>query len=96
MPKYKVKPESWGICEPASPKDDKHYPTIYFPVSKEMLASLSPGEEIKVTFTGKVKGTELRENEGDKNNKAEVRMEIYEVEAYAEGEYEKLAKDDDE
>lgn len=103
MPKYKVKPESFGLCAPstaeATEKDKKHYPTVYFPASKEILGALTPGEEVTVTLKGKVKRTELRESDNSKdtyNNKAEITMEIYEVEAYGEGEFEKLSKDDDE
>lgn len=94
MPKYKVKPESWGICTaPESPKDNKHYPTVYFPVSSEILKGLEVGQDAEIILRGKVVGLESRESE-NQDNKSEVRLEVHEVEASADGVYEKMAKDE--
>lgn len=100
MPKYKVEPETWGICSSPCTKDGedkKHYPTVYFPISKEILKALEVGQVAEITLKGKVTMLESRESEGSEPaNKCECRIEVHEVEAYAAGEFEKMADDTEE
>lgn len=86
---YKVKPTD-SMPMATADMDKKHYPTVYFPVSAEILKALEVGEDTTFTLKGKVVALENRENS------AECRMEVHEVSMAAEGEFEKLSKDDDE
>lgn len=93
MPKYKVKPENMGMeVAGTSPKDTPYYPTVYFPISKEILDTLEVDEDVTVTIKGKVKMLESRQD--GENEKSECRIELREVEVYSKGEYEKLSEDD--
>jgi hypothetical protein len=93
MPTYKVPAEDFGL-EAATPAKRKYRPTVYFPISKEILNTLEVGQDVEVLLKGKVEMLESRESLGGKQ-KAEMRLEIHEVAAYAEGEFEKLSRDDD-
>lgn len=87
MPTYKVKPEidSPMSCPmPTSNKKQKRYPTVYLPVSPEIIAALEVDEAVEVTLKGFVRGLESRQSSdpGSYNNKNEIRVELRVVEAY--------------
>lgn len=91
MPIYKVKPETdypGGLCCPsetsAKKKNEKRYPTVYIPVSPEIIAALKIDGEVEVTLKGTVRGLESRQSSdpGSYNNKNEIRVELRVVEAY--------------
>jgi len=59
-------------------------PTIYIPVSKEILSMLEVGEDVEFDIRGIVRGLESRERdekEGGMKTTYEVNLELTEVEA---------------
>ncbi len=97
MPTYKVKPEQdYPMTAEAPKKKEKRYPSVYLPVSPEIIAALEVGQAVEVTLKGKVCGLESRQSSdpGSYNNKNEIRVELREVEAYGiEGEPEEKEPD---
>lgn len=94
MPTYKVKPETDypGMCCPtdsaSTKKKEKRYPTVYIPVSPEIISALEIDGQVTVELKGKVVGMESRQSSDGSpyNNKNEIRVELRVVEAYqAEG-----------
>lgn len=78
MPKYKVKPES-GPGMPVSTdsaKAEKRYPTVYLPVSQEIIDANPVDTDVEVTLLGKVVATRA---DKDKN---EITIELREVDCY--------------
>lgn len=69
---------------------DYYYRKITVPVNSEILESVKVEDEATVMLKGKIKSTRSSEP-GHK----EICIEVEEVSVYGEGEYEKLAKDDD-
>ena len=95
MPKYTLpalqKPEKTaGImdCE-SSIETDPWYRKVNIIASKEIVESLTIGEEVDVKLTGKVVGLEAREREGS-TDRHEFEIELSSVETYAETELEKF------
>ena len=90
MPTYKVKPETDypGMCCPSdsasTKKKEKRYPTVYVPVSPEIIAALEIDGQVTVELKGKVVGLESRQSSDGAayNNKNEIRVELRVVEAY--------------
>lgn len=86
MPVYKVKPEQDYPMEVSGPKKkQKRYPSVYIPVSPEIIAALEVGGQVVVELKGKVVGMESRQSTDPNsyNNKNEIRVELRVVEAYA-------------
>lgn len=91
MPKYSVKPETYGeVCAPKAGKSKKHYPTVWIKASAEIIKALEVGKPAVVTLKGVVVG--LSSNERPDERRHEFTLELREVEAYTDGK----AKYDDE
>ncbi len=99
MPTYKVKPETFGVVSAAEPSKAKpYYPTVYLPVSKEIIKKLAVGKKVKLILAGEVEVLESRESEatGSKSvEKHEVRISLRAVELSANNAYEEMADDED-
>lgn len=97
MPTYKVKPETDYpmTAESSAKKKEKRYPTVYIPVSPEIIAALEVGSQVVVELKGKVVGLESRQSSdpGSYNNKNEIRVELRVVEAYPNEDAEEEADD---
>ena len=93
MPTFKLPKPSKKEKEYAEPTafPDYYYRKVTIPVNAEILKTVKVEDEATVTLKGKIKST--RSN--DPGSK-EICIEIEEVSVYGEGEYEKLAKDEDE
>ncbi len=98
MPTYKVKPETFGVVEaaPAS-KAKPYYPTVYLPVSKEIINKLAVGKKVHIMLAGEVEMLESRESEssGKSSETHEVRISLREVMLKANNAYEDMADDED-
>lgn len=75
MPKYKVQPEPMGGAIPTSSKE-KRYPTVYLPVSQEIIDANPVDTDVEVTILGKVIAVR---SDKDKN---EITVELHEVDCY--------------
>lgn len=79
MPKYIVKPEDNGppmAISGSNAKAEKRYPTVYLPVSQEIIDANPVDTQVEVTLLGKVVATR---SDKDKN---EITIELREVECY--------------
>jgi hypothetical protein len=86
VPLYKVQPEQdypEAVNSPAK-KKEKRYPTVYLPVSPEIIEALKVDQAVEVNLKGFVCGLESRQSSdpGSYNNKNEIRVELRMVEAY--------------
>lgn len=80
MPKYVVKPEDNTPTAIGSGKAEKRYPTVYLPVSQEIVDALAVGDAVEVTLKGKVSA--LSSDKGSKQERHNLTVELREVEAY--------------
>lgn len=81
MPKYIVKPENdMPTTVAGSAKGEKRYPTVYMPVSQEIVDALAVGDAVEVTLKGKVSA--LSSDKGSKQERHNLTVELREVEAY--------------
>lgn len=81
MPKYVVKPEdNTPTAIGDSAKAEKRYPTVYLPVSQEIVDALAVGDAVEVTLKGKVSA--LSSDKGSKSERHNLTVELREVEAY--------------
>lgn len=79
MPKYIVKPED-NTPTAIGGKAEKRYPTVYLPVSQEIVDALAVGDAVEVTLKGKVSA--LSSDKGSKQERHNLTVELREVEAY--------------
>lgn len=85
MPIYKVKPEKNSTDAPAMVGEGskkKRYPTVYMPVSKEILDALELDGPVTVTLTGTVRGLRSSQDQYKPEGSNELTVEIRQVEAY--------------
>lgn len=92
MPTYKVKPETFGVS-PVESGEEKSYPTVYFPISQEILKTLEVGETVTVELAGKVVGLESRDDKG--KSVCDCRIELREVSVESGNEFEELSKEEE-
>lgn len=80
----------YTVPKPKKSKDSPYVessPSVYIPLSQEMLAALEVGKSVTLTVTGKVTGLESRQSES--REKRECCLEIQRVEMDSETEDEK-------
>jgi len=77
-----VKPEDNGAMavSGSSSKTEKRYPTVYLPVSQQIINALAVGDAVEVTLKGKVSA--LSSDKGSKSERHNLTVELREVEAY--------------
>lgn len=88
MPKHTFKAKSFdeefGISD-----EEKHLPSISFPLSKEQFAEAEVGTEVEVIFQGKVTTLDVSEERRD------VTIELEKSDFYRTGEFSEMSREEE-
>ena len=90
MPKYKVPAEKTSMGDIAGPAGEKkHQPRLYIPANGEIMKVFELGDVAEVVIRGKIVGMTVNDM------RQEIEIEVDDVTAYPENEWEQLSKEEE-